>query len=207
MTRVIDIDSVKHLVNTPCPTLSSFVPGFAGTCFYPITATKVALVYKRSWNEIIRANEPVSFWRYAHCSLDLRFEITRIRWSHCHDSRFLLPLPDLCPVLLLINGNTLACHKSVGRYTMPLYDEIRKDGTTSGWSNDDYKCFIDYYKAIDFAAYCRLQKKYQPKTAHNTFFLILYEMGMDDKDVRRIMGVTQEAIRSTRYRIQQGGKK
>ena len=88
-----------------------------------------------------------------------------------------------------------------------LYDEIRKDGTTSGWSNDDYKCFIDYYKAIDFAAYCRLQKKYQPKTAHNTFFLILYEMGMEDKDVRRIMGITQEAIRSTRYRIQQGGKK
>ena len=88
-----------------------------------------------------------------------------------------------------------------------LYDEIRKDGTTSGWSNDDYKCFIDYYKAIDFAAYCRLQKKYQPKTAHNTFFLILYEMGLDDKAVRRIMGITQEAIRSTRYRIQQNTKK
>jgi len=33
------------------------------------------------------------------------------------------------------------------------------------------------------------------------FFLILYEMGMDDKDVRRIMGITQEAICSTRYRI------
>ena len=28
------------------------------------------------------------------------------------------------------------------------------------------------------------------------FFLILYEMGMDDKDVCRIMGITQEAIRS-----------
>jgi len=88
-----------------------------------------------------------------------------------------------------------------------LYDEIRKDGTTSGWSNDDYKCFIDYYKAIDFPAYSRIQKKYQPKTAHNTFFLILYEMGMDDKAVRRIMGITQEAIRSTRYRIMQNGRK
>jgi tetratricopeptide (TPR) repeat protein len=88
-----------------------------------------------------------------------------------------------------------------------LYDEIRKDGTTSGWSNDDYKCFIDYYKAIDFPAYSRIQKKYAPKTAHNTFFLILYEMGMDDKAVRRIMGITQEAIRSTRYRILQNGKK
>ena len=47
----------------------------------------------------------------------------------------------------------------------------------SNWSNDDYKCFIDYYKAIDFAAFSRLQKKYQPKTAHNAFFLILYGTG------------------------------
>ncbi len=82
-----------------------------------------------------------------------------------------------------------------------LYDDIKKKGTTSGWSNDDYKCFIDYYKAIDFPSFCRIQKKYAPKTAHNTFFLILYEMGMEDRDVRRIMGITQEAIRSTRYRI------
>ena len=88
-----------------------------------------------------------------------------------------------------------------------FYDDIKKNGTTSGWSNDDYKCFIDYYKAIDFPAYNRIQKKYAPKTAHNTFFLILYEMGMDDKAVRRIMGITQEAIRSTRYRIQQNGRK
>ena len=88
-----------------------------------------------------------------------------------------------------------------------LYDEIKKDGTTSGWSNDDYKCFIDYYKAIDFPAFCRIQKKYAPNTPHNTFFLILYEMGLDDRDVRRIMGITQEAIRSTRYRIIQNGRK
>ena len=88
-----------------------------------------------------------------------------------------------------------------------LYEDIKNGGTTSGWANGDYKCFIDYYKAIDFRAYNRIQKKYQPKTAHNTFFLILYEMGMDDKDVRRIMGVTQEAIRSTRHRIQQNTKK
>ena len=88
-----------------------------------------------------------------------------------------------------------------------LYDDVKKSGTTSGWSNDDYKCFIDYYKAINFPSFCRIQKKYAPKTAHNTFFLILYEIGMEDRDVRRIMGITQEAIRSTRYRIQQNMKK
>ena len=27
------------------------------------------------------------------------------------------------------------------------------------------------------------------------FFLILYEMGLEDRDVHRIMGITQEAIR------------
>ena len=88
-----------------------------------------------------------------------------------------------------------------------LYEDIKNGGTTSGWSNGDYKCFINYYKAIEFPAFCRIQKKYAPKTAHNTFFLILYEMGLEDKDVRRIMGITQEAIRSTRYRIQQNTKK
>ena len=88
-----------------------------------------------------------------------------------------------------------------------LYEDIKNGGTTSGWANGDYKCFIDYYKAIYFPAFCRIQKKYAPKTAHNTFFLILYEMGMGDKDVRRIMGITQEAIRSTRHRIQQNGRK
>ena len=88
-----------------------------------------------------------------------------------------------------------------------FYNEINVYGTTSGRSNDDYKCFIDYYKAIDFSSFCRIQKKYAPKTAHNTFFLILYEMGLEDRDVRRIMGITQEAIRSTRYRIQQNRRK
>ena len=32
-------------------------------------------------------------------------------------------------------------------------------------------------------------------------------MGLEDKDVRRIMGITQETIRSTRYRIQQSMKR
>ena len=44
-----------------------------------------------------------------------------------------------------------------------FYNEINVYGTTSGRSNDDYKCFI--------------------------------------------MGISQEAIRSTRYRIQQNMKK
>lgn len=83
-----------------------------------------------------------------------------------------------------------------------LYDQIQQNGTTVAWANDDYKCFIEFYKTTHFASYSEVMEKYSPKTAHNTFFLILYEIGKEDKDIRQIMGITQEAIRSTRFRIQ-----
>lgn len=82
-----------------------------------------------------------------------------------------------------------------------LYDHVVQNGTTVRWSNDDYKCFIEFYKATDIASYTKTVKKYRPRTPHNTFFLLLYEMGKNDGDVRQIMGITQEAIRSTRHRI------
>lgn len=83
-----------------------------------------------------------------------------------------------------------------------LYDQILQNGTTVKWTKDDYNCFIDYYKTTNFASYTKLIKEYSPKTAHNTFFLLLYEIGKEDRDIRQIMGITQEAIRSTRFRIQ-----
>ena len=82
-----------------------------------------------------------------------------------------------------------------------LYDDIEKNGTTVTWTKNDFQNFIDYYKATNFPSYSRLMKKYSPRTVHNIFFLILYEMGKEDKDVRCIMNITQEAIRSTRHRI------
>lgn len=88
-----------------------------------------------------------------------------------------------------------------------LFDQVQQNGTTVTWSNDDYKCFIEFYKATHFSSYTEVIKKYSPNTAHNTFFLILYEMKKEDKDVRQIMGITQEAIRSTRFRIQKHLKK
>ena len=88
-----------------------------------------------------------------------------------------------------------------------LYDQILQNGTTVEWTNDDYKCFIDFYKATNFSSYSKVMKKYSPKTAHNTFFLLLYEIGKNDKEIRQIMGITQEAIRSTRFRIQKHSSK
>ena len=82
-----------------------------------------------------------------------------------------------------------------------LYDQVMHNGTTITWTQDDFKCFIDFYKANYFSSYTRMIRKYQPKTVHNTFFLLLYELGKDDKDIRQILNISQEAIRSKRFRI------
>ena len=64
------------------------------------------------------------------------------------------------------------------------HETICDNGTS--WSNDDCKCFIDFYKVIDISSFYCIQKKYAPKIAHSTFFLILYEIGMEAWDVRII---------------------
>jgi tetratricopeptide (TPR) repeat protein len=88
-----------------------------------------------------------------------------------------------------------------------LYDHIMQNGTTVAWSKDDYQCFVDFYKANDLSTYNKIVKKDHPKTIHNTFFLILYAIGKTDKQVQTIMAITQEAIRSTRFRIKNNKKR
>ena len=84
-----------------------------------------------------------------------------------------------------------------------LYDQVMHNEPNITWTQDDFICFIDFYKANYFSSYMKMVRKYHPKTIHNTFFLLLYELGKEDKDIRQIMGITQEAIRSTRFRINQ----
>lgn len=84
-----------------------------------------------------------------------------------------------------------------------LYDQVVHNGTTITWTKDDFKCFVDFYKASKFSSYTRVVRRYHPNTVNNTFFLLLYEMGKEDKEIRQILNITQEGIRSKRYRISQ----
>ena len=84
-----------------------------------------------------------------------------------------------------------------------LYDKVMDNKTTITWTLEDFKCFIDFYKANYYLSYARVDRKYHPNTVQNTFFLLLYELGKEDKDIRQILNITQEGIRSKRYRISQ----
>ena len=54
----------------------------------------------------------------------------------------------------------------------------------------------------DTLTYCRLKKveRTSKMSAHNLFYLILKEMGKSDEEVRRILGLSAEGLRSIRSR-------
>lgn len=83
-----------------------------------------------------------------------------------------------------------------------LYDHIMEGGTTSRWSSKEENLFNNYYAAINYQAYHCLKKvkRTTKLSAHNLFYLILKEMGKSDEEIKRIMGLSPEGLRSLRSR-------
>ena len=82
-----------------------------------------------------------------------------------------------------------------------LYDNIMKNETTAKWSKDDYNCFLEYYRTFYPLEYETIEKKHPNQTIHNTFFLVLCEIGKDNKAISKIMGISEDSVRSIKYRV------
>lgn len=83
-----------------------------------------------------------------------------------------------------------------------LYDHIMDGKTAVKWSSKEEKLFNNYYAAINYQTYNRLRKvkRVTNLSAHNMFYLILKEMGKTDEDIRSIMALSQEGLRTIRNR-------
>lgn len=83
-----------------------------------------------------------------------------------------------------------------------LYDHIMDGGKAHLWSNKEESLFNIYYGAINYQTYNRLRKveRKAKLSAHNLFYLILKEMGKDDEEIKRIMALSPEGLRSLRNR-------
>ena len=83
-----------------------------------------------------------------------------------------------------------------------LYDIIMDGGTILKWDRSDDIYFVTYYEAINYKFSNRIKKIKRPArlTPHNTIYLILKDMGKDDNEIRRIMVLTPEGLRSIRMR-------
>lgn len=83
-----------------------------------------------------------------------------------------------------------------------LYDHIMDGKTAVKWSSKEEKLFNNYYAAINYQTYNRLRKvkRVTNLSAHNMFYLILKEMGKTDEEIRAIMALSQEGLRTIRNR-------
>ena len=83
-----------------------------------------------------------------------------------------------------------------------LYDYIMEGGTTIKWDNKDEELFNNYFAATNFHVYNRLRmvERVSNLTPHRMFYLILKEIGKDDKEIMRIMGISPEGLRTLRSR-------
>ena len=83
-----------------------------------------------------------------------------------------------------------------------LYDQIMEGKTALNWSYKDEEYFNKYYAAIHYQSFNRLRKvkRTTKLSAHNLFYLILKDMGKSDDEVRRIMVLSPEGLRSLRSR-------
>ena len=88
-----------------------------------------------------------------------------------------------------------------------LYDDILSNKkSTVLWNKYDYKCFVEYYKALNLRDFEVLEKQYGHLTHHNAFFLILWHKGLDNKEISQIMGIKEDSIRSIWFRMQKKKK-
>ncbi len=83
-----------------------------------------------------------------------------------------------------------------------LYDQIMEGKTALNWSYREEEYFYKYYAATNYQSYNRLRKvkRVTKLSAHNMFYLILKEMGKSDEEVKRIMVLSPEGLRSIRSR-------
>ena len=83
-----------------------------------------------------------------------------------------------------------------------LYDQIMEGQTALYWTHKDEEYFNKYYAATHYQSFNRLRKvkRVTKLSAHNLFYLILKDMGKSDDEVRRIMALSPEGLRSIRNR-------
>lgn len=83
-----------------------------------------------------------------------------------------------------------------------LYDQIMEGKTALYWTHKDEEYFNKYYAATHYQSFNRLRKvkRVTKLSAHNLFYLILKDMGKSDDEVRRIMALSPEGLRSLRSR-------
>ena len=88
-----------------------------------------------------------------------------------------------------------------------LAQSLDEGGSVAKWSNDDYRCAMEYYRTVDGDFITHLEKDYEGLTGRNMLFATLRHLNKTDDELERILGVTPSALRAMKTRISKKEKK
>ena len=92
-------------------------------------------------------------------------------------------------------------HPKILQEGSKLYNHIMDGETTENWEDEDFLCFIEYYRMIDFHFVFHLEEDYNNLSTRNMMFMILFHMNKNDEEVAKIMGVSEDSLRMTKTRL------
>ena len=88
-----------------------------------------------------------------------------------------------------------------------LAQSLDEGGSVAKWSNDDYRCAMEYYRTVDGDFITHLEKDYEGLIGRNMLFATLRHLNKTDDELERILGVTPSALRAMKTRIGKKEKK
>lgn len=82
-----------------------------------------------------------------------------------------------------------------------LYESLVANEPIVKWDKNDISKVIEYYKAVNLPFILSMENDYSGLTNGNRLFLILQHMNKTDAEMSHILGTSQGAIRTARYRL------
>lgn len=126
--------------------------------------------------------------------------VKRLMYSHPDSAMTLIcQMPDsLLSSQLQQIHNTTTEQLGRGKQWMDLLEQGK---TMKNISIEEEQYFIDYYAFSHPEEYKRITSPYRQLSLRHTTYLILSEMGYNDKDIMRILMVKSSTIRNYRLRM------
>ena len=87
-----------------------------------------------------------------------------------------------------------------------IYETIKNGGKPAKFTTNDERNFVHFYIYSFSEQYDKISRPYQSLTLRLKTFLILQQMGLDSKEIQRILGVKESTIRSYRHWLGQRTK-
>ena len=129
---------------------------------------------------------------------------TEVLESANHYLKLLLPIVSVAAAVLLVLllFRTRKNRVESVPFGRQLYDKVLQNTNISQWTKDEREVFSTYYLSENSSFRSEIESTYQKLAVNAYIFLILHHLGKSKTEVMDMMGISDQAYRSLKSRIE-----